>query len=453
MGYFDDRSPDERFSVASPATSYVLKGQPRGTMGSVWHVIDWDQRRVISVLTTWPEKDEDFIFEALMLHIDEVPADTLLIEIAQDGELVNATTDGEYDIGMIPYYPSIKDYGHDIPCIRRQDLIELDRLGLQVDLTVLRSDLGNDSRRIVFKYYTNKGNIAAIWHEANCLMRIPKHPNIVPFDRLVVDTLDGDDKVVGYTTPFVPGGTILENVSRTFKLKYLRQLLNAVDFLNLELGIVHGDICVHNLLINPQTDNVQLFDFNMASKLGWDGDDRGGGAFDYDPDRNDVKNTIFTLYELITRDAHFREENEPHEINPSTVMDLDTWEKHPDVHLDADVAEYRQVLQEWLSARKEADAKITLWTQASRYIDWPLLPEFPEVMWGGSMKRMPYQFRQEMLDIGADFLKWQRPGSCELPLPEGQLLLATGQVIDGTTGEIVDRPEIAGLRYAIHRPK
>jgi serine/threonine protein kinase len=137
-----------------------------------------------------------------------------------------------------------------------------------VDLTVLIFDQGNDSRRIVFKYYTNKGNIATIWHEANCLMHIPKHPNIVPFDRLVVDTLDGDDNVVGYTTPFVPGGTILDNVSQPFKLMYLKQLVNAVDHLNLELGIVHGDICVHNLLINPETDSVQLFDFNMASKLG-----------------------------------------------------------------------------------------------------------------------------------------------------------------------------------------
>ncbi|KAI5460678.1 kinase-like domain-containing protein [Mariannaea sp. PMI_226] len=421
-------------------------------MGSVWHITDWDQRRVISVMTSWEEDDEDFILEALMLHIDEIPADALLIEIAQNGELVNTTTDGEYDSGMILYYPSIKDYGHNVPYIYRQDLIELNRLGLQVDLTILRSNLGNNSRRIVFKYYINKGNIAAIWHEANCLMRIPEHPNIVPFDQLVVDTLDGDNKVVGYITPFVPGGTILDNRSRPFKLKHLRQLINAVDYLNLKLGIIHGDICVHNLLINPKTNSVQLFDFNIASKLRWEGDDRGGDAFEYNPDRNNIKNTIFTLYEIITRDAHFREENHPYEIDPSMVMDLSTWEKHLDVHLDADIAEYRQVLQEWVSTRKDVDTEITLWTQAPRCLDWPLLPQFPEVMWVGAMTSIDYQFRQEMLRIGADFLKWQRPASCELPLPEGQLLLASGQVIDSTTGKIVARPEIAGLRYAIKRP-
>lgn len=164
----------------------------------------------------------------------------------------------------------------------------------------------------------------------------------------------------------------------------------------------------------------------MTSKLGWEGEDRGGNAFGYDPDRNDVKNTIFTLYEIITRDAHFRKEKRPHKTHPLMAMDLDVWGKHRDVHLDADVTKYRQALQEWVSARKEVDAEIALWTQASRYIDWPLLTEFPEVMWSGSINRMPYQFRQEMRNIGANFLKWQRSASCELPLPEGQLLFATG---------------------------
>jgi hypothetical protein len=69
-------------------------------------------------------------------------------------------------------------------------------------------------------------NHAIIWHEANCLANIPKHPNIVRFDSLVVDAVEGgEDVVVGFTTKFIPGGTVEDNVSRVFKLKYLKQLI------------------------------------------------------------------------------------------------------------------------------------------------------------------------------------------------------------------------------------
>jgi len=55
-------------------------------------------------------------------------------------------------------------------------------------------------------------------------MRIPKHPNIVPFDALVLDTVNSDDKVVGFLMRHVPGGTLDVNKDRIFKLKYLEQL-------------------------------------------------------------------------------------------------------------------------------------------------------------------------------------------------------------------------------------
>jgi RIO-like serine/threonine protein kinase len=70
-----------------------------------------------------------------------------------------------------------------------------------------------------------------------------------------------------------------------FKLKHLEQfidvsvppavavpctanLLQAVDDLNLRLGIVHGSVSVYNLYIDPDTDEIQLRTFSQASKLG-----------------------------------------------------------------------------------------------------------------------------------------------------------------------------------------
>lgn len=78
------------------------------------------------------------------------------------------------------------------------------------------------------------------WKEMNLWMRLPRHPNIVPFDKIVLDELEG--RVVGFTSSYVPGGNLEENKSRVFKLKWLKQLIEVVDLLNLRHGIVHQDI-------------------------------------------------------------------------------------------------------------------------------------------------------------------------------------------------------------------
>jgi len=81
-------------------------------------------------------------------------------------------------------------------------------------------------RQVVFKYYITENDVVSWWHEANCVMRMPRHPNIVPFDSLVVDTVGSVDRVVGFTTHYIPGGTLSENKDRVFKPKYLEQLIN-----------------------------------------------------------------------------------------------------------------------------------------------------------------------------------------------------------------------------------
>ena len=58
-------------------------------------------------------------------------------------------------------------------------------------------------------------------------------------------------------------------------------LCQVADYLNLNLGIVHGDICPFTLLINAETDSIQLVDFKNAAKLGWEGDLANGTKFEY----------------------------------------------------------------------------------------------------------------------------------------------------------------------------
>ncbi|KAK4141684.1 uncharacterized protein C8A04DRAFT_30670 [Dichotomopilus funicola] len=165
--------------------------------------------------------------------------------------------------------------------------------------------------------------------------------------------------------------------TRVFKLKYLQQLINTVDYLNLTLGIVHGDICPWNPLIDPTTDNLQLFDFNSAAKLGWDGDEANNVEFQYDPDRNDVKFTIFTIHQLITREFSFRQEFYPEELDASEIMSQETWDQHPDSKLDSPVEAYRQLLSEWVERRAVEDKKVDHFSKAAQPLEWPALVDDP----------------------------------------------------------------------------
>ncbi|KAK3936553.1 hypothetical protein QBC46DRAFT_418712 [Diplogelasinospora grovesii] len=283
-------------------------------------------------------------------------------------------------------------------------------------------------KRVAFKYYINQRNIECFWIEVNCVIRIPKHPNIVSFDRLVTDTIGDEEKVVGFTTAFVSGGTVDDNLDRLFKLKYLKQLTEAIDHLNLKLGVVHSDLCIHNLLINEETDSLQIFDFNSSFRLGDDDSD--------DPERRDdcdVRYAVFALYDIISRDFGDRFEGRylP-DLDPAEVLEMQTWKKHPRVRLDSDVTEYRRVLEAWVKDRRDSNTDNKKITQAIR---WPPMPEITPVEYLGGMESRSSRLRQVLVPRGEPFLRWERPPSRHLPLHQGQRLLATGEVVGLQRGE------------------
>jgi putative N-acetylmannosamine-6-phosphate epimerase len=67
----------------------------------------------------------------------------------------------------------------------------------------------------------------------------------------------------------------------------------------------------------------------------------------YTPDRDDIKGIIFTLYEIITLDEHFRDV--PHAEQDAEAALRKKWEKHPNVKLDAEVEAFRNVLDAWVA--------------------------------------------------------------------------------------------------------
>ncbi|KAK4209735.1 hypothetical protein QBC37DRAFT_48112 [Rhypophila decipiens] len=435
--WFSNCRLDFRFDVDRRA--------PFATGGSRWLTFDWDTRRVIDVCVPEEiEEDEEFVFGALDKFINDLPLDVVRVEISEKGKLLSSSSELYHDFYYIPYYPRRTDFPRRLKTIPRSDLTEVDRLGVQVDLTTYTPANGQ-TKKVVFKYYFTPNNVSGFWHEINCVMRMPKHPNIVPFDSLVVEKIDGLDRVVGFTTIYIPGGTLEENKSRVFKLKYLEQLTGVVDHLNLHLGIVHGDICPWNLLIDETTDTIQLFDFNSSSKLGWDGNVGNqdlDGEFAYDKDRNDVKFVIFTVYEIITREFNFRQTFEPHELDESMEMNMEVWDKDPDVLLDRPVEDYRRVLEKWAKERAVIDKRIDHYSEASEPLSWPVLRTVadPKLITLGEHFRVLGASRAGFAEAGKEFIRWERPATKALPLPAGQRLLATGEIVDEGGDSRSNRP-------------
>lgn len=106
--------------------------------------------------------------------------------------------------------------------------------------------------------------------------------------------------------------------------RWLRQLTCVIDDLNLKYGISHRDVGAQNLLVNPETDALALFDFNFSARI---------GSKSHLADCDDIKGVIFTLYEIITRDTSFNKMLES-QRDPAKIEGLEEWVQHPDVKLD-----------------------------------------------------------------------------------------------------------------------
>lgn len=322
-----------------------------------------------------------------------------------------------------------------VETVLRSELRELDRLGPNVDL------VSHQNQQAVFKYYFHLQFLDRRWDEMNLWMRLSGHPNIVPFDRVVVEQLHGSqDHIVGFTTLHISGGTldaIEENPGdcRTFKFKWLLQLTSLIDDLAYKYGIQHQDIAPRNLLVDEAKDNIMLFDFNFSARIGASARDMGIRYFE---DRDDIKGVIFTLYEIITRDDHFR--SVPHrDQDASSVLSMENWVKHPDVRLDEPVATFRAELDAWVLRRKDRGS-VKIFTEASEYIDWPDVPEpigrESYASDGADSELEPETYpcwaigRRHARERNLEVIEWQRPA--QKMIKEGMWVYADGRVVDAS---------------------
>ncbi|KAK0750732.1 hypothetical protein B0T18DRAFT_425493 [Schizothecium vesticola] len=362
--------------------------------------VDFEQRRFVLVIL--PSEDDEGRAKSLTAMEDEAEC------IALD-HIVNLPPEDMADheclyctaaymcIKYIPfdkYNPPLR-----IETILRSHLVEVRRLKGGVDVCI--RDIGTDKRlgsknRLVFKYYYTGDRARGFWNEG----------------------------VVGFTAPFMADGDLGRwCLSHPIKLKWLRQLVAAVDRLNLQHAVCHGDIAPRNVLFNRKDDEVYLIDFHLAAPM-----DRAV------PERNDVKGVVLTVFEILTRDPRC-DHGDLSRLNEDELVGVGrpAWVLDPMVSLDGNVTvdEIYAEVTGWASWRRigAIDAVPGL---NSRAIPWKPFPGLEYVM------ETPAVPKCKLLDERVDednvfcgeLLDWTRPAFNNMQLPSGRRLLATGRYED-----------------------
>ena len=354
--------PQDRFYSEGQAYFGPRENPLTETHCNVW---DWDRLRMVKIKGTarlFPP-DEDIEIAIMAQFADDLSPEVRAITV-DDGLLAGVSTDPEEDDTTFVAYLPISIIGSLANCskIQYSDLQELDRLGPGVDLSSYEDEFGVP-HKVAFKFnpFNKPRRLQMAWDELNILNSLPPHPNIVPFDRIVLE--DVESRVIGFTTKFISGGT-LDNTNIPFRFEWLQQLTQLVDFLNLELGIMHQDIAPRNLLIDSDTDKILLFDFNWAAC----------GKTRLLEGRDDVTAVVFALYELITNDTQFA--NIPHwNRTMHMVQSISEWTCKRE--LDSDVSRFRNFLNDWVATRK-LEGDFERYLNAPNRLTWPDLPRAPD---------------------------------------------------------------------------
>lgn len=375
-----------------------------------WQVMDWDRRRMISLVTDAAyQEDPVQVVAHYKRHIETLPLDTYKIHLSGSGDLLQVSTDPKDDPWVIIWRPKVEDLQLQQPLgietISRTELCEISRMAWGVDLVSYGS---REEKKVVFKYALIFQDIYRFWSELNIWIRLPHHPNILPIDKIVVDEIHG--QIVGFTTPYIPSGSLEDNPSRGFKLKWLLQLIRVVDHLNLKYGIIHDNIVPRHLLIDLETDNLLLINFNLSRRIA--GPVR---FFIFDISGQEMALVILAVYSIITGDKSFQDTHYTEKIsNAAAVRTLEEWVPAPGMTLDYPTSVYRLVLEEWVRRRR------AIHIEARECIDWPEFPYKPTV-WekdelgasyavGGTCDRSRFKERE----AGRPVVEWERLPEIEL---------------------------------------
>jgi hypothetical protein len=183
-----------------------------------------DQRRCIDIHAPHAT-DHHHVVQIASRLAHKFSSGVVKAEVSNDGTILSTSKDLKDDRSRVPFYPPRTHFPEHLATVYRGDLTEVSRLGIMSDLVTYSSKSG-ETKEVQFLYYWEVGYVADWWNEANCVMRIPRHPNILAFDALVVENVGGVDRAVGFTTDHVSAEPFSKDMNQMFKLKHLKHLID-----------------------------------------------------------------------------------------------------------------------------------------------------------------------------------------------------------------------------------
>ncbi|KAK5213079.1 hypothetical protein LTR41_002027 [Exophiala xenobiotica] len=307
---------------------------PVGIGDAVWAVADWDSRRWITAegpSDVFGDDEGEETCRALLPIIDDLEPTITKVTLSAAGEVRSTSTSPEDDCTPIVDYPLFteKEVGEDsFDCVQRSRLEEIDRLYICVDLVNLKPP-NNASTLMAFKYTILQGQLERLWKEAFLVKRLQSCRYVVPFHNFIFD-----DAQLALYPPF--------------RKDWLQQLMDFVDDLNLSYGIVHQDIAPRNLFVEPLTNNLVVIDFGLATHIGSEHEHQ---------QRNDVDGVIYTLYEILTHDEHFRDGVQPDDYRIEDVTSMEEWPLQVDLEPGLDVPTLRSMVMKWVEIRHQSSSQ------------------------------------------------------------------------------------------------
>jgi serine/threonine protein kinase len=263
----------------------------------------FDQRRCIAVRGIKEVLSKyEYAVDILNSCADDLLPDDAMIKVSDDMKWLMFSNKDKDDHGRFFPYLRFMDQADDVKLdiVRRSDIREEKIMYWLADIV---SYVNNDdpNHLAVFKIVVHSSQLDRTWNKAHITRALKGHPSIVPFEKFVVD--DAEERLIGWTSTFIKEGTLEENHSSTyFRLSWLTQMTEIIDDINLKYGIMHRDIAARNFLIDPETQQLLLFDFNNGMQI----EDSSKTPQCHGP--SDMDGVIFTIYELLTFNKSFRED-------------------------------------------------------------------------------------------------------------------------------------------------
>lgn len=136
--------------ISDDSKYFCLSGDIPVGGPSTWHVIDWDQRRVVSVTMDGEQDDESMAIAHFSRYSSQLSPDIYRIYVSHTGEIISTYSDPNDDPTYCVHYPFLHEIflPEGIQTVRRDELEELERLGPDVDLVAYPPCRGESAKKV-----------------------------------------------------------------------------------------------------------------------------------------------------------------------------------------------------------------------------------------------------------------------------------------------------------------